>query len=103
MSRSIHKYTSCFFLSTNPYFINNFAIKLENFYNFNRLILIAEKKRVYQEFPTALINRLEKHFVVTSTILTEEQLSIEQKLNEWVQKFCTEGFNKKYLYYSVQM
>ena len=61
----------------------------------NRLILIAEKDKVYQEFPTALINRLEKHFVVTSTILTEGQLCIEQELNEWIGKFCTKGENKK--------
>ena len=92
VSRNTQKYRCTLLINTNPYFITIYY----KTYNFNRLILIAEKEKVYQEFPTALINRLEKHFVVTSTILTEEQLSIEQKLNEWIQKFCTEGFNRKY-------
>lgn len=63
----------------------------------NRLILIAKESKVYQEFPTALINRLEKHFVVTSTILTKEQLIIEKELNQWISKFCTKARNKKFV------
>lgn len=60
-----------------------------------RLILIAEKKKVYEEFPTALINRLEKHFVVTSTILSPEQLKVEAKLKEWIENFIIEKNGKR--------
>lgn len=52
-----------------------------------RMILIAEKETVYKDFPTPLINRLEKHFVVTSTILTELQKQIMNKLMKWAEDF----------------
>ena len=55
-----------------------------------RLILIAEKEKVYNEFPTPLINRLEKHYVVTSTILTEGQKKMETDLRKWIDIFCNE-------------
>ena len=51
------------------------------------MILIAEKETVYKDFPTPLINRLEKHFVVTSTILTEPQKLIMSKLMKWASDF----------------
>lgn len=54
-----------------------------------RMILIAEKETVYKDFPTPLINRLEKHFVVTSTILTEPQREIMSRLMEWAKDFTT--------------
>ena len=54
-----------------------------------RMILIAEKETVYKDFPTPLINRLEKHFVVTSTILTEPQKQIMSKLLKWANDFTT--------------
>ena len=49
-----------------------------------RLIIIAEKDRVFTQFPTALINRLEKHFVVSETILTSSQKQLATKLRKWV-------------------
>ena len=53
------------------------------------MILIAEKETVYKDFPTPLINRLEKHFVVTSTILTERQEEIRKRLMRWAKDFTT--------------
>lgn len=52
-----------------------------------RLILIAEKDTVYEKFPTPLINRLEKHFVLTSSILKDWQTAVLRKLEEWITKF----------------
>ena len=54
-----------------------------------RLILIAEKETVYKTFPTPLINRLEKHFVLTETILLDWQKEVLKQLKRWVEKFCT--------------
>ena len=54
-----------------------------------RLILIAEKETVYKTFPTPLINRLEKHFVLTETILLDWQKEVLKQLKIWVEKFCT--------------
>ena len=51
------------------------------------MILIAEKATVYKDFPTPLINRLEKHFVVTSTILTGPQKQIMNRLMKWADDF----------------
>jgi len=53
------------------------------------MILIAEKETVYSDFPTPLINRLEKHFVVTSTILTEAQTKIRKELTQWAIDFTS--------------
>ena len=53
----------------------------------HRLILIAEKSTVYEKFPTPLINRLEKHFVLTSSILEDWQETILRKFQEWIAKF----------------
>ena len=53
------------------------------------MILIAEKETVYKDFPTPLINRLEKHFVVMSTILTVTQKEIVKRLMEWAEDFTT--------------
>ena len=52
-----------------------------------RLILIAEKSTVYEKFPTPLINRLEKHFVLTSSILEDWQVNVLEKFQEWISKF----------------
>lgn len=54
-----------------------------------RLIMIAEKKTVYSKFPTPLINRLEKHFVLASSVLNEAQKYILGDLVQWVQRFST--------------
>ena len=63
-----------------------------NYYNnCFRLILIAEKDKVYEEFPTPLINRLEKHFVVTSTVLTEVQKELLRDLEAWANDYASIG------------
>ena len=52
-----------------------------------RLILIAEKDTVYEKFPIPLINRLEKHFVLTRTVLLSWQERVLDALVKWVQQF----------------
>ena len=52
-----------------------------------RLILIAEKDIVYKKFPTPLINRLEKHFVLTSTVLEEWQCKALEDFKKWIKDF----------------
>ena len=54
-----------------------------------RLILIAEKGTVYEKFPTPLINRLEKHFVLTETVLLDWQKEVLIILGKWVKQFST--------------
>ena len=56
---------------------------------FHRLILIAEKETVYQKFPTPLINRLEKHFVLTETVLRDWQKQVLGELHIWIEQFTT--------------
>ena len=53
-----------------------------------RLILIAEKAAVYEKFPTPLINRLEKHFVLTKSILSNWQHDVLDIFDEWIDQFC---------------
>ena len=53
-----------------------------------RLILIAEKDTVYEKFPTPLINRLEKHFVLTSSILEDWQREVLTVFEKWIQDFA---------------
>ena len=57
----------------------------------NRLILIAEKDTVYDKFPIPLINRLEKHFVLTRTVLLSWQERVLDALVKWVQQFSRTG------------
>ena len=52
-----------------------------------RLIVIAEKDVVYNKFPIPLINRLEKHYLVTLTSLTPDQIKLVDKLKTWVSDF----------------
>lgn len=54
---------------------------------FFRLILIAEKETVYEKFPTPLINRLEKHFVLTTTVLSKWQEEVLGILETWIKDF----------------
>jgi len=49
----------------------------------SRLIVMADKTTVYKTFPIPLINRLEKHFLVTATAMGDEQLVVKKKLDEW--------------------
>ena len=53
----------------------------------NRLIVIAERDVVYSKFPIPLINRLEKHYLVTSASLSSAQTAMVLRLQEWVTKF----------------
>ena len=55
---------------------------------FPRLILIAEKDTVYLKFPTPLINRLEKHFVLTSSVLEDWQKDLLEQFEVWISQFC---------------
>lgn len=52
-----------------------------------RLIVVAEKKIVYEKFPIPLINRLEKHFLNVSTMLTKDQQELTEKLEQWAKDF----------------
>ena len=54
-----------------------------------RLIMIAEKNTVYEKFPTPLINRLEKHFVLTSSVLKEEQQDMLHHFQDWIKQFSS--------------
>lgn len=66
---------------------------------YSRLILIAEKDTVYDKFPTPLINRMEKHFVLTSSILKEWQEDVLGEFENWISKFSDAG----YKYFSVEL
>ena len=50
--------------------------------------MIAEKEVVYNNFPIPLINRLEKHFLVTLTSLTTDQKDLVQKMGNWAGEFA---------------
>ncbi len=54
-----------------------------------RLIVVAEKKIVYKQFPIPLINRMEKHILATTSMLSPAQLKIVQNLNRWAKDFVT--------------
>ena len=49
--------------------------------------MIAEKATVYKKFPTPLINRLEKHFVLMSSILSVQENAILSQLDSWISQF----------------
>ena len=51
--------------------------------------MIAEKDTVYEKFPTPLINRLEKHFVLVSSVLSDKETEVMNKLKNWVKRFAT--------------
>ncbi|XP_057290514.1 E3 ubiquitin-protein ligase rnf213-alpha-like isoform X3 [Hydractinia symbiolongicarpus] len=52
-----------------------------------KLIVIADKETVYESFPIPLINRLEKHYVVTSTCMTKQEKQVVVELKEWAHDF----------------
>ena len=54
-----------------------------------KLIVIADTETVRERFPTPLINRLEKHFLTMSTVLSEEGAIISKMLAEWARNFAT--------------
>jgi len=60
-----------------------------------RLIVVAEKKVVYEKFPIPLINRLEKHFLAMETMLTEEQRTLADELQHWAEQFSAAGQHQR--------
>ncbi|XP_019854153.1 PREDICTED: E3 ubiquitin-protein ligase RNF213-like [Amphimedon queenslandica] len=62
-----------------------------------KLILIAEKKKVYDDFPTPLVNRLEKHFINNETVLEDWQKTVVDDIEKWLKSFMTDndGFKIK--------
>ncbi|XP_044870406.1 E3 ubiquitin-protein ligase rnf213-alpha-like [Mauremys mutica] len=54
-----------------------------------RLIVIEEKNVVYTQFPTPLLNRLEKYCLEMNTILHWQQKRLTTQLNEWAKLFVT--------------
>ena len=84
-------YLKASFLNNVVYAMWSGHSTLSNVYQFiicpNRLIVIAEKNVVYSKFPIPLINRLEKHYLVTSASLSSPQKVLVDKLQEWVKSF----------------
>ena len=56
--------------------------------NYFRLVVVAEKKVVHEKFPIPLINRLEKHILTMSTMLTEDQIEVAEELTKWIKQFA---------------
>ena len=56
-----------------------------------RLIVVADKTTVYEQFPPPLINRFEKHFLTNSTVLSSNPAvqGIVIKLSLWIIDFVT--------------
>ena len=54
-----------------------------------KLIVVADKDTVRERFPTPLINRLEKHILTMSTVLTNDGVIVSKQLAEWVYTFST--------------
>ncbi|CAM4686184.1 unnamed protein product [Lepidochelys kempii] len=54
-----------------------------------RLIVIEEKNVVYTQFPTPLLNRLEKHCLEMNTILHWQQKDLRMELDKWAKLFVT--------------
>ena len=56
-----------------------------------RLIVVADKTTVYNQFPPPLINRLEKHILTMSTILSADPVveKIVRELSVWIQSYVT--------------
>lgn len=50
-------------------------------------MLIANKDRVYEDFPIPLINRLEKHYLVTSIMLSDKEKKLMDKIVCWVEDY----------------
>ena len=83
--------------------LRSYKIKCRVDPNF-RLIIIAEKNRVVTQFPPALINRLEKHIVISKTILTTKEKALLAKLEEWIKQFASiTSSNYRFRYFSYCM
>uniref|UniRef100_A0A670Y6Z8 RING-type E3 ubiquitin transferase n=1 Tax=Pseudonaja textilis TaxID=8673 RepID=A0A670Y6Z8_PSETE len=62
-----------------------------------RLIVIEEKKVVYEQFPIPLINRLEKHYLDINTVLNKWQKTIVEDLKKWVDDFVAVKTEKYFM------
>ena len=51
--------------------------------------MVAEKEDVYKKFPIPLINRLEKHSLATSNMLSKHQMDMAGEVEEWAKDFAT--------------
>lgn len=56
-----------------------------------KLVVAEDQKKVYEQFPVPLINRLEKHRLDRSTDLEPWQHRVLYKLTEWVKEFSGEA------------
>ncbi|XP_030610400.1 E3 ubiquitin-protein ligase rnf213-beta [Archocentrus centrarchus] len=56
-----------------------------------RLVVVEDQKKVYEQFPVPLINRLEKHRVDRSTDLEAWQHRVLDKLRKWVMEISGEA------------
>ena len=54
-----------------------------------RLILIADKETVIHSFPIPLINRLEKHIILISSVLENWQEEVLQDFEQWIKDFSS--------------
>ena len=63
-----------------------------------KLIVVADKDTVRERFPTALINKLEKHILTMSTVLTNDGVIISKQLVEWAKNFSTLNRTHSFLY-----
>ncbi|KAI5615249.1 E3 ubiquitin-protein ligase rnf213-alpha [Silurus asotus] len=59
-----------------------------------RLIVIEEKSTVYEQFPTPLLNRLEKHCLEMNNILPEHARQMQAELEEWLNMFVAQDSTK---------
>lgn len=53
------------------------------------MVVVAEKRVVYREFPIPLINRMEKHFLTMEGMLSDVQLKLAVDLEKWVKNFSS--------------
>ena len=61
-----------------------------------KLIVVADTETVRKRFPTPLINRLEKHFLTVSTVLSDTGVYISKQLAEWANNFSTLDKNQTF-------
>ncbi|XP_058231012.1 E3 ubiquitin-protein ligase rnf213-alpha-like [Hemibagrus wyckioides] len=59
-----------------------------------RLIVIEEKRTVYEQFPTPLLNRLEKHCLEMTNILPDYAQDMKTELEDWLNLFVTQDSNE---------
>ena len=67
--------------------------------------MIADKDTAYENFPTPLLNRLEKHFLATSTMLTDGEKEVQSGVEKWAKKYSkvdTLG-STRYIYSYIYM